>query len=62
MPASRDAHGRYIYFMDSDDLLEKDAMDLCYRKCEEEQLDFVFFDAQKLSLTRIRRECSCTEL
>lgn len=32
--------------MDSDDLLEKDAMQLCYRKCEEEKLDFVFFDAQ----------------
>lgn len=29
------AHGRYIYFMDSDDLLEKDAMELCYSKCEE---------------------------
>ena len=28
------AHGRYIYFMDSDDLLEKDAMELCYSKCE----------------------------
>ncbi|WP_303006327.1 glycosyltransferase [Bacteroides congonensis] len=40
------AHGTYIYFMDSDDLLEKDAMQLCYRKCEEEKLDFVFFDAQ----------------
>ena len=33
------AHGRYIYFMDSDDLLEKDAMELCYSKCEEKELD-----------------------
>ena len=33
------AHGRYIYFMDSDDLLEKDAMELCYNKCEEKELD-----------------------
>ena len=32
--------------MDSDDLLEKDAMELCYSKCEEKELDFVFFDAQ----------------
>lgn len=39
------AHGEYIYFMDSDDLLEEDAMELCYRKCENNQLDFVFFDA-----------------
>lgn len=40
------ARGKYIYFMDSDDLLEKDAIELCYLKCEELQLDFVFFDAQ----------------
>lgn len=40
------AHGKYIYFMDSDDLLEKDAMELCYNKCEEKNLDFIFFDAQ----------------
>lgn len=39
------SHGKYIYFMDSDDLLEKDALELCYQKCEEEKLDFVFFDA-----------------
>lgn len=39
------AHGKYVYFMDSDDLLEEDAMELCFRKCEDEQLDFVFFDA-----------------
>lgn len=39
------AHGEYIYFMDSDDLLEKDAIELCYHKCEEEKLDFIFFDA-----------------
>ena len=39
------AHGEYIYFMDSDDLLEEDALELCYHKCKEEKLDFVFFDA-----------------
>ncbi len=42
------ARGKFIYFMDSDDLLEKETMELCYRKCEEEQLDFVFFDAETL--------------
>lgn len=39
------AHGKYIYFMDSDDLLEEDALEICYGKCETEQLDFVFFGA-----------------
>lgn len=40
------AIGHYIYFMDSDDLLEADALELCYAKCEAEALDFVFFDAK----------------
>ena len=39
------AKGEYIYFMDSDDLLDLDALDCCYNKCEAENLDFVFFDA-----------------
>ena len=39
------AKGRYIYFMDSDDLLEADALSQCYDRCEAESLDFVFFDA-----------------
>lgn len=36
------AVGEYIYFMDSDDLLEPDALELCYNKCIAEALDFVF--------------------
>lgn len=39
------AKGDYIYFMDSDDLLDLDALECCYNKCEAENLDFVFFDA-----------------
>jgi len=38
------ARGRYVYFMDSDDLLEADALEACYAKCTAERLDFVFFD------------------
>lgn len=40
------AKGAYIYFMDSDDLLEEDALELCYLRCEKDLLDFVFFDAE----------------
>lgn len=40
------AQGKYIYFMDSDDLLEEDALEVCYNKCEAGQLDFVFFNAK----------------
>ena len=42
------ASGEFIYFMDSDDLLEKDTLEICYQKCLDEQLDFVFFDAEGL--------------
>lgn len=40
------ANGEYIYFMDSDDLLTNDALERCYVKCEQEKLDFVFFNAE----------------
>lgn len=43
------ARGRYIYFMDSDDLLCKDALIKCYEKCVKNNLDFVFFDANILN-------------
>lgn len=39
------AVGEYLYFMDSDDLLVPDTLEKCYRKCTEEKLDIVFFDA-----------------
>lgn len=39
------ARGEYIYFMDSDDLLDKNALFECYKKCQANDLDFVFFDA-----------------
>lgn len=39
------ATGEYIYFMDSDDILEEEAFELCYNKCTAENLDFIFFDA-----------------
>lgn len=41
--------GEFIYFMDSDDLLDTDALEQCYLKCKEQQLDFVFFNAECFS-------------
>ncbi|MDD2607333.1 glycosyltransferase [Lascolabacillus sp.] len=43
------ANGEYLYFMDSDDLLEPDALGLCYRLASDRQLDFLFFDAVSFS-------------
>ncbi|MGH2644923.1 MAG: glycosyltransferase family 2 protein, partial [Chitinophagaceae bacterium] len=40
------AKGEYIYFMDSDDLLSEDTFFQCYKKCEAERLEFLFFDAE----------------
>lgn len=42
------ATGKYIYFMDSDDMLEIEALEHCYETCELNKLDFVFFDAETI--------------
>lgn len=47
--ATEKAKGKYIYFMDSDDFLEKDALQLCFEKAENNNLDFVLFDADILN-------------
>lgn len=39
------AKGDYIYFMDSDDLLEEDTLEMCYKKCIAQNLDIVTFDS-----------------
>lgn len=43
------AEGQFIYFMDSDDVLDKNTLYTCYEKCIKEELDFVFFDAEAFS-------------
>ena len=43
------ASGEYTYFMDSDDILQNDALEICYNKCVNNQLDFVLFDAELLT-------------
>lgn len=43
------SRGKYIYFFDSDDILEEKTLEECYHKCESLQLDFLFFDADVFS-------------
>ncbi len=43
------ASGEYIYIMDSDDILTSDTLEICYQDCVEENLDFIFFDAESFS-------------
>jgi glycosyltransferase involved in cell wall biosynthesis len=43
------ARGKYVYFMDSDDWLEAEALEQCYHACEKLRLDFVIFDAQSFA-------------
>lgn len=38
------ASGEYIYFFDSDDILEQSTLETCYHKCHSQNLDFCFFD------------------
>ena len=42
------ACGDYLYFMDSDDLLDECTLELCFHKCETENLDFVIFNGETI--------------
>lgn len=46
--AMKYATGKYIYFMDSDDILDETALEKCYIVCEKNKLDFAFFDAEPI--------------
>ncbi len=39
------ALGKYIYFLDSDDYIELNAMEICFTECERNKLDFITFDS-----------------
>lgn len=39
------ATGEYVYFMDSDDLLEPNTLKVCYDKCVSQNLEMIIFDA-----------------
>jgi len=38
------AKGEFVYFFDSDDILDPDCLELCYLKCLEDKTDFLIFD------------------
>lgn len=40
------ATGKYIYFMDADDIVDLNALKECYDICEEKNLDFLIFRAE----------------
>lgn len=42
------ATGEYIYFIDSDDLIEENTLEVCYTLAQEKSLDIVYFDAIKI--------------
>lgn len=40
------SEGKYIYFLDSDDYIEENAMEILYNVAEKEKLDVIFFDTK----------------
>ena len=45
--ALQHATGKYIYMMDSDDILSsRDALQICYEYAEKNQADFIYFDRE----------------
>lgn len=59
LPAARNtglavAKGKYIYHCDSDDYLEKDALEVLYRKAEENDSDIVWGDFYEIMTDGIR--------
>lgn len=40
------AQGEYIYFMDADDTIEPNTLELCYKYIQNTQADFIFFDGE----------------
>ena len=40
------AKGKYVYFLDSDDYINIDSMEVCYKEAEKYNLDIVTFDAK----------------
>lgn len=52
------AHGKYLLHVDSDDWLEKDAVELLYNKAEQEDADIVVFDLLHIYGNKVITECN----
>ena len=46
--ALKHAKGEYVYFMDSDDVIDTNALQLCYDYAEKTKADFIFFDGDTI--------------
>lgn len=46
--ALQHAQGEYIYYMDSDDVIDTDALKVCYDYAEKCKADFIFFDGDTI--------------
>ncbi len=50
------ATGKYIYMMDSDDIIDNpDALQICYEYAEKNEADFIFFDGESFSEEKTHR-------
>lgn len=47
--ALEEAIGEYIYFVDSDDVLKEDALEVAWNRCKEHNLDALFFSFENFS-------------
>lgn len=52
------AQGEYIYFVDSDDYLEKNAIEVLYRYTKAEELDILLYDAISFDETNVNIQSS----
>lgn len=46
----RNAHGKYLYFMDVDDKLEENAIELLYQAYQKENVDFVIGNTKRIDI------------
>ena len=58
----KEAKGKYVYFLDSDDMITPEAMKELYKVCEEGELDGVFFDSQVIfESEELEKKCGSYE-